>query len=179
MIVGYARVSTTDQSLDIQDQALRAAGCERVFGEKVSGTTADRPELKACLDFVREGDVLLVTRLDRFARSSRDLHNLLHGLDAKGVGFRCVEQSGIDTTTSMGRLVLSILGSVAAFETELRAERQREGIEAAKRRGAYRGGKARIDPQRVQEMLRQGMGAAEVARLLGINRASVYRLRGQ
>ncbi len=136
MIVGYARVSTTDQSLDIQDQELRAAGCERVFGEKVSGTTADRPELKACLDFVREGDVLLVTRLDRFARSSRDLHNLLHSLDAKGVGFRCVEQSGIDTTTSMGRLVLSILGSVAAFETELRAERQREGIEAAKRRGA-------------------------------------------
>lgn len=176
MLVGYARVSTADQSLDIQVEALRAAGCEKVFQEKVSGTTADRPQLQAVLQFVRESDVLLVTRLDRFARSAKDLHNMLADLIGKGVGFRCVEQAGIDTTTSMGRLVLGILGSVAEFETALRAERQREGIEAAKARGAYKGGKARVDPQRVRAMLGQGMKPVEVAGLLGINRSTVYRL---
>jgi DNA invertase Pin-like site-specific DNA recombinase len=176
MLVGYARVSTTDQSLDIQLAALTAAGCEKVFAEKQSGNNAERPQLQSALDFVREGDVLIVTRLDRFARSSRDLHNMMAALDAKGVGFRCVEQSGIDTTTSMGKLVLTIMGGVAEFETSLRAERQREGIEAAKARGAYKGAKARIDPHRVKEMLGQGMKAGEVARLLGCNRATVYRL---
>jgi len=177
MLVGYARVSTTDQSLDIQIEALKAAGCEKVFSDQLSGTTADRPQLQAALQFVREGDTLIVTRLDRFARSARDLHNMLADLSSKGVGFRCTQQSGIDTTTSMGRLVLGILGNVAEFETALRSERQREGIEAARARGAYKGGKARIDPARVREMLSMGMGAAEVARQLGINRASVYRLR--
>lgn len=177
MLVGYARVSTLDQSLEVQIAALTAAGCEKVFAEKVSGTTANRPELKACLEFVREGDVLLVTRLDRFARSSADLHNMVRALDAKGVGFRCVEQGGIDTTSIHGKLMLAVLGGVAEFETALRAERQREGIEAAKAKGRYRGSKARIDPARVRAMLSEGMGAGEVARLLGINRASVYRLR--
>lgn len=178
MIVGYARVSTTDQSLSIQLAALEAAGANKLFSEKLSGTTADRPQLQAALQFVREGDVLLVTRLDRFARSARDLHNMLEVLSCKGVGFRCTEQSGIDTTTSMGRLVLGILGNVAEFETALRSERQREGIEAGKARGAYKGGRARIDPARVQELLATNMKPVEVARLLGINRASVYRLAG-
>ena len=177
MIVGYARVSTEDQSLEVQLESLREAACEKVFAEKRTGTNSDRPELQAALQFVREGDTLLVTRLDRFARSARDLHNMLADLDAKGVGFRCVEQAGIDTTTSMGKLIIGILGSVAEFETSLRAERQREGIEAAKAKGAYKGGKARIDPERVRTMLSRGMGPAEVARLLGINRASVYRVR--
>lgn len=179
MIVGYARVSTADQDLSIQVEGLIAAGAEKVFNEKVSGTTADRPELLRCLEFVREGDVLLVTRLDRFGRSARDLHNLLHALNQRQVGFRCVEQSGIDTTTSMGRLVLGILGNVAEFETQLRRERQREGIAAAKARGAYKGSKARIDPHRVKQMLSEGMGASEVAAALGINRASVYRVAAQ
>jgi DNA invertase Pin-like site-specific DNA recombinase len=178
MLVGYARVSTSDQSLDIQRDALRAAGCEKVFAEKQSGTSADRPQLLAALEFVREGDVLLVTRLDRFARSSVDLHNMVKRLADKQVGFRCVEQGGIDTTTIHGELMLGVLGSVAQFETRLRAERQREGINAAKRRGAYKGAKARIDPHRVKQMLSEGMGPAEVARLLGCNRASVYRLAG-
>jgi len=176
MIVGYARVSTADQDLTIQSDSLTAAGAEKVFGEKISGTTANRPELQRCLEFVREGDVLLVTRLDRFARSARDLHNILHTLTEKGVGFRCVEQAGIDTTTSMGKLILGVLGSVAQFETELRKERQLEGIEQAKRRGAYKGGKARIDAQRVKEMLSEGGKPSDIARTLGINRASVYRL---
>lgn len=176
MLVGYARVSTTDQSLDIQLAALAAAGCEKVFSEKQSGTNADRPQLQAALDFVREGDVLLVTRLDRFARSSVDLHNMVKRLADKRVGFRCVEQGGIDTTTIHGELMLGILGSVAQFETSLRAERQREGIEAAKRRGAYKGAKARIDPVGVRAMLSEGMKPVEIAKLLGCNRASVYRL---
>ena len=177
MQVGYARVSTTDQSLDNQNAALRAAGCEKVFSEQLSGTTADRPQLQAALQFVREGDVLLVTRLDRFARSARDLHNLIHSLTHNGVGFRCTEQDGIDTTTSMGRLVLGILGNVAEFETALRSERQREGIEAARAKGAYKGGKARIDPARVREMLSRGLSPTTVAGSLGCNRATVYRLR--
>ena len=178
MIVGYARVSTTDQDLAIQLEALEAAGAEKVFSEKLSGTTAQRPQLQTCLDFVREGDTLLVTRLDRFARSSQDLHNLVASLKAKGVGFRCVEQGGIDTTTIHGELMLGVLGAVAQFETELRRERQREGIEAAKRRGAYKGGKTRIDPVRVRELLSEGMSPSEVAKTLEINRASVYRLAG-
>ena len=175
MIVGYARVSTTDQSLEVQIAALKAAGCDKVFGEKVSGTTTNRPQLQQALEFVREGDVLLVTRLDRFARSSRDLHNMLHQLTHKGVGFRCTEQAGIDTTTSMGKLIVGVLGSVAEFETDLRAERQREGIAAAKAKGAYKGSKARIDPVRVREMLSRGMGPSAVAAALGCSRMTVHR----
>ena len=176
MLVGYARVSSTDQDLSIQLGALGRAGAEKVFSEKASGTSAERPQLKAVLQFVREGDVLLVTRLDRFARSARDLHNMLAELNTKGVGFRCTEQAGIDTTTSMGRLVLGILADVAEFETALRGERQREGITQAKARGVYKGGKARIDPARVRALLAQGLKPGEVASSMGINRATVYRL---
>lgn len=176
MLVGYARVSTQEQDLTVQLDALHAVGCEKVFSEKVSGSTADRPQLQQCLDFCREGDVLLVTRLDRFARSSADLHTMVRSLETKGVGFRCVEQGGIDTTTTHGKLMLAVLGGVAEFETDLRRERQREGIERAKRQGAFKGGKARIDPARVKQMLSEGMKPTDVAKALGINRASVYRL---
>lgn len=176
MIVGYARVSTIDQNLDIQEEKLRAAGAEKLFSEKLSGTKAsNRDKLQDCLEFVREGDVLLVTRLDRIARSSVDLHNIIAGLEAKGVGFRTTEQAGVDTTTSQGKLLIGMLGAVAEFENNLRRERQRDGIEAAKLRGAYKGAKVRIDPVRVREMLGQGMGAAEIAKLLGCNRATIYR----
>lgn len=176
MLIGYARVSTGDQDLSVQLEQLSAAGCEKVFSEKRSGTTADREELQRCLEFCREGDVLLVTRLDRFARSQVDLHTMLAMLSAKGVGFRCTEQSGIDTTTSMGQLVLGVLGAVAQFETALRSERQREGIEKAKGRGAYKGRAASIDAARVRELLGQGVTPSAVARQLGISRQSVYRL---
>lgn len=175
MLVGYARVSTEDQSLDIQVEALKAAGCEKVFHEKLSGTTMRRPQLVQALEFVREGDVLLVTRLDRFARSSADLHVVVEQLMKKGVGFRCVEQGGIDTTTIHGELMLGVLGAVAQFETKLRAERQREGIAAAKARGAYKGSKARVDPARVREMLSDGMKPGQVAKALGCSRMTVHR----
>ena len=176
MLVGYARVSTEDQDLTVQLEKLSAAGCEKVFSEKRSGTSTNRDELQRCLEFVREGDVLIVTRLDRFARSAHDLHNMIHTLVHKGVGFRCLDQAGIDTTTSMGKLILGVLGSVAEFETDLRSERQREGIAKAKAQGAYKGGKTRIDPVRVRTMLSEGMNPSTVARTLGISRQSVYRL---
>jgi DNA invertase Pin-like site-specific DNA recombinase len=177
MIVGYARVSTIDQNLDIQEDKLRKAGAEKLFSEKMSGTQAGkRDRLQDCLEFVREGDVLLVTRLDRIARSSVDLHNIIAMLEAKGVGFRTTDQAGVDTTSSQGKLLIGMLGAVAEFENNLRRERQRDGIDAAKARGAYKGGKARIDRERVREMLSRGESPSAIARALGINRASVYRL---
>lgn len=176
MLVGYARVSTVDQMLDVQLDQLSNAGCEKVFSERLSGTTAKRPELQACLEFMREGDVLVVCRLDRFARSSSDLHRMIASLVERGIGFRCLQQSGIDTTTPQGKLMLAVLGGVAEFENDIRRERQREGIAKAKAKGAYKGGKARIDPARVREAMARGEKPADIARALGINRASVYRL---
>lgn len=176
MLVGYARVSSADQSLDLQLDALRDAGCEKVFSEKVSGrSTKDRSELANALDFVREGDVLVVTRLDRLARSVADLHQIIEKLTAKKVAFRCLSQSGVDTDTSTGRLMLSVLGAVAAFENDIRRERQLEGIAKAKAEGRYRGRKPSVDVTRVRELHQTGLGPARIARELGIGRASVYR----
>lgn len=174
MQIGYARVSTTDQSLDIQRNALTQAGVDKLFSEQRSGRSADdRTELQAAIEFARDGDTIIVTKLDRLARSVRDLHNILATLHDKNVGFRCLDQA-IDTTTSTGRLTLSILGAVAAFELDIRAERQREGIEAAKRRGVYQGRRSTIDLDRVRELNRR-MKAHEIASVMGISRASVYR----
>jgi DNA invertase Pin-like site-specific DNA recombinase len=180
MLVGYARVSTGEQSVDVQLDALRAAGCERVFAEKRSGTsTKDRRELADALAFVREGDVFVVTRLDRLARSAGDLHLIIRQLTEKGVGFQCLQQSGMDTTTSTGKLLLGVLASIAEFETDIRRERQREGIERAKVAGVYKGRKRSIDAEVVRALRDQGVGGSEIAKQLGIGRASVYRaLRG-
>ena len=179
MLVGYGRVSSLEQDLTIQDEALRAAGCERIFSEKKSGRRADdRPELTEALEFVRSGDTLIVTRLDRLARSAQDLHNILAKLDQKGVGFRCLAQNGVDTTTSSGKLTLAILGAVAAFEADLRAERQAEGIAKAKAAGKYRGRAPSIDYAKVRKLHSQGSSPTEIAHLLGIGRTSVYRALG-
>lgn len=179
MLVGYARVSSVGQSLDIQEESLRAAGCEKVFSEKVSGTTTDgRDALADALEFVREGDTLIVTRLDRLARSVGDLFKIVERLNEKKVAFRCLQQSGVDTDTSTGRLTLAILGAVAAFETDIRRERQLEGIQKAKERGVYKGRRATIDAGQVREMYAAGVGGSDIAVQLGIGRASVYRLLG-
>lgn len=176
MLVGYARVSSSGQSLDIQHEALAQAGCEKVFAEKMSGRSAkDRIELANALDFVREGDTLVVTRLDRLARSVGDLHRIIETLTAKNVEFRCINQSGVDTDTSTGKLMLSILGAVAQFENDIRRERQMEGIEKAKAEGRYKGRPATIDPHQVKALHQQGMGASAIAREMNIGRASVYR----
>lgn len=176
MLVGYGRVSSAGQSLDIQHEALAQAGCEKVFSEKLSGrSTNQREQLAHAIDFVREGDTLVVTRLDRLARSVGDLHRIIERLTEKKVAFRCLNQSGVDTDTSTGRLMLAVLGAVAAFENDIRKERQIEGIEKAKLAGKYRGRPASIDPQRVRELRDTGMGAAQIAKAMNIGRASVYR----
>lgn len=175
-MVGYGRVSSEGQSLDIQHEALIAAGCEKVFSEKLSGrSTTEREQLAHAVDFVRDGDTLVVTRLDRLARSVADLHRIIERLTEKKVAFRCLNQSGVDTDTSTGRLMLSILGAVAAFENDIRRERQIEGIEKAKAQGKYRGRPASIDAERVKALKETGMGAVQIAKAMNIGRASVYR----
>jgi DNA invertase Pin-like site-specific DNA recombinase len=180
MLIGYARVSSTGQSLDIQTEALTAAGCEKVYAEKRSGRTAkDRPELIRALDQLRPGDTLIVTRLDRLARSVGDLHRVIEQIGAAGASFRCLQQGGVDTTTSTGKLMLAILGAVAEFENDIRRERQRDGIEKAKERGVYKGRPASIDSREVARLVGDGHGPSAIARRLGISRASVYRVTGE
>ena len=176
MLAGYARVSTTDQNLDIQEAALRAAGCEVIRAEKATGTTrAGRTELATLLDFLRAGDTLVVTRIDRLARSIGDLAAIVRDLDAKGVAFRATEQP-VDTLTAAGKAFLGMLGVFAEFETNIRRERQAEGIAKAKAEGVYKGRRPSIDAARVRALQAQGLGASAIAVQLGVGRASVYRL---
>lgn len=169
-------MSTGDQDLSIQHDALRGAGCEKIFCEKKSGRRADdRDALNEAVEFARAGDTLLVTRLDRFARSTQDLHNLLARLDDKRVSFRCLAQSSVDTTTSTGKLTLAILGAVAAFEADLRAERQAEGIARAKAAGKYRGRSRVADYDRIKNLRERGISPTEIANLLCVGRTTVYR----
>jgi len=177
MEVGYARVSSVGQSLDIQREQLQAGGCERIFEEKQSGrSAANRAALKDALEFVREGDTLVVTRLDRLARSITDLRQIVDGLSAKGVGFRCLQQGALDTTRSDGKLLLNILGSFAEFEADIRKERQMEGIAKAKERGVYRGRPSSIDAEGIAKALSEGASPTAVAKQFGVARSSVYRL---
>lgn len=160
-MVGYARVSSAGQCLEIQQEQLVNAGCEKLFAEKQSGTsTNNRMALHDALEWLREGDALVVTRLDRLARSGKDLYDIIDQLSKKQVGFRCLQQGAVDTTTSMGKLVLGILGAVAEFETTIRKERQREGIEKAKARGVYKGRPASIDVSKIQSLKSAGMPSA-------------------
>jgi DNA invertase Pin-like site-specific DNA recombinase len=175
MKYGYARVSTTDQDLSIQRDALKAAGCDSIREEKQSGTTMEkRSELKLLLDFLRTGDTLVVTRVDRLARSIGDLQIIVRQLREKGVALQATEQP-IDTSTAAGKAFLDMLGVFAEFETNLRRERQMEGIAKAKAAGVYKGRKASIDPATVAAMKAAGKGASEIAKELKIGRASVYR----
>ncbi len=174
-VIGYARVSTTDQNLELQENALRAAGCEIIRSEKRSGTTtAGRDELRTVLDFLRKGDVLMVTRIDRLARSIGDLQDIVRAVKARGASLRATEQP-IDTSTAAGKCFLDMLGVFAEFETNLRRERQLEGIADAKARGVYKGRKASIDPAKIKQMTAHGMGPSAIAKALKIGRASVYR----
>src|SRR4051812_14999183 len=174
-VIGYARVSTSEQNLDIQETALKAAGCEVIRAEKRSGTTTTgRAELQTVLDFLRPGDALMVTRIDRLARSIGDLQDIVRAVKAKGATLKATEQP-IDTGTATGKCFLDMLGVFAEFETNLRKERQLEGIADAKARGVYRGRKASIDPGKVKALKAEGMGPSAIAKALKIGRASVYR----
>lgn len=172
---GYARVSTIDQDLSLQRRTLKAAGCDVIRAEKASGTRrSGRTELQVLLDFLRPGDTLVVTRVDRLARSIRDLQDIVHELRERDVTLKATEQP-IDTRTASGKAFLDMLGVFAEFETNLRRERQLEGIAAAKARGAYKGRKRSIDETGVRRLQSQGLVPTEIARQLGIGRASVYR----
>lgn len=180
---GYARVSTRDQKEALQQQrsALQAAGCTVIREDVISGTTPhrDRLELSRLLDFVSEGDTLVITRLDRLARSVGDLQEIVRLLESKGASFAATEQS-IETGTAAGRAFMNMLGVFAQFETELRRERQLEGIARAKAEGKYRGRKP-VDRKKVAEVTRlvaEGVPVAQACKQVGIGRATYYRERG-
>lgn len=174
-LVGYARVSTVGQSLDTQLQAL--AECSTIFQEKVSGARDDRPQLALLLNFVREGDVVLVTKLDRLARNTRHLLEISEYLQSKRVALRILNL-GINTSTPTGKLMLTMIGAIATFERELMLERQAEGIELAKQRGVYKGRKptAMAKGNEVLALLARGLTKAETARQAGISVSSVQRI---
>lgn len=174
--IGYARVSTTDQDTGIQVAALRAAGCEVIREEKASGTSTNgRDELATVLSFLRSGDVLVVTRIDRLARSIADLQTIVRTIRERNAALECTEQP-VNTSTAAGKCFLDMLGVFAEFETNLRRERQLEGVAKAKAEGVYKGRKPSIDVEAVRALKAEGVGPSEIARRLGIGRASVYRL---
>lgn len=182
-VIGYARTSTVEQEagLEAQERDLRAAGCSRVYSERVSSVAA-RPQLVAALDYLRDGDVLVVTKPDRLARSVADLLGIIGQVEAKGAGLRVLSMGGaeVDTRTPTGKLMLTMLGAVAEFERGLMLERQREGIAKAKEAGKYRGRAptAQRQAEAVFKMKAEGVRPTEIAKRLGIGRASVYRILG-
>lgn len=174
-VIGYARVSTTDQDLSIQEAALRAAGCDVIRAEKRSGTSVQgREELRTVLEFLRRGDMLMVTRIDRLARSIADLQDIVRALKERGATLKATEQP-VDTSTAAGKCFLDMLGVFAEFETNLRRERQLEGIAKAKAAGVYKGRPPFIDAAKVREMRAQGIKPTAISKALKIGRASVYR----
>lgn len=180
MLIGYARTSTLDQTagLDAQQRDLGAAGCERLYIEQVSSVdVGDRQELARALDALRSGDTLVVTKLDRLARSMAHLMDLLKVIEGRGASLRILSMS-LDTGTPTGRLMLNVLGSVAQFEREIMLERQREGIAKAKAAGKYKGRAptAKAKEAQVAELAAQGVSLSETARKLGIGKASVHRI---
>lgn len=177
-LVGYCRVSTDSQSTNLQIDAMRAAGCTRIFEETASGTRTDRPELAAALDYLRPGDSLVVWRLDRLGRSLKHLIDTVTDLEERGIGF-CSISDAINTTTPTGRLVFHVLSSLAQFERDLIAERTRAGLAAARERGAKPGRKPSLTSDQVAVV--QAMHAtgdhtvSAIAAVVGVSRATVYR----
>jgi len=177
--IGYARTSTVDQNLDAQIAALKAAGCGMVRTEQKSGASLDgRPELKTILDFIHRGETLVVTRIDRLARSLNDLQTIVTHLKSKGAHLAATEQP-VDTSTAAGKAFFDMLGVFAEFETNLRRERQAEGIAAAKRRGVYRGRAPKIDIDAIQSKLADGRSPTKIAREMGVSRGTVYKAKAQ
>ncbi|WP_282611303.1 recombinase family protein [Pelagibius sp. Alg239-R121] len=173
--IGYARISSSSQDLDIQISKLKNEGCDIIRSETGSGATRDgRTELGTILEFLRAGDELVVHRLDRLGRSTRDVLNLVHELDAKGAGLRVLEPE-VTTAGDMGRMVITVLGMVADMELKFIRDRQRTGIDAAKKKGVYKGRRKTVDDEEIRCLVSKGISKAQVARDLGISRMSVYR----
>ena len=180
-IYGYAPVSTDEQDTKVQIEALKAAGCTVIREEKRSGTTREgREELATLLAFLQPGDTLCITRIDRLARSNKDFQNIYADLTARGVRLRCTEQPILDSDGAMGKLMVSVLAAFAEFETALRRERQMEGIAKAKANGVYagKGRPQKIDRKEIARLKADGMSPTKIARHLGINRVTVYRVLG-
>ena len=178
--IGYARVSSHTQKLETQIDKLNAFGCKKIYQEKESATSAKRPQLHICLDYVRDGDTLVVTKLDRLARSTPDLCNIVKTLEEKKVDLHVLDQN-IDTGSSTGRLLFNMLGAIAQFETEIRAERQSDGIEKARRRGVVFGRAKTITDQQVTEMKaerKNGVLIKELMKKYDLSKASIYRYLG-
>jgi DNA invertase Pin-like site-specific DNA recombinase len=180
-LFGYARVSTRDQNLAAQDAELRAAGCAKVFKEKISGAKTDRPELVKAIGRLEPGDVLVVTRLDRLARSTRDLLNVIAAVAERGAGFKSLKDTWADTTSAHGRLMLTVLGGLAEFERELIRARTGEGRKRAKERGVRFGRPRKMTPHQRQEALQRlaaGETQADVARTYNVDATTIGRLLG-
>jgi len=177
--VGYARVSSIGQSLDVQLEKLK--GCDRIFKEKRSGVDTGRPALKQCLAFLRDGDTLLVTKIDRLARSTSDLYRIISQLSEKSVSFKVIDDPTIDTTSRTGKLVMGILALIAEFENDIRRERQMDGIKKAQERGVRFGRKPRLVPEaidQIRDLRAAGTTVPEIIRRTGFSKASVYRALG-
>jgi DNA invertase Pin-like site-specific DNA recombinase len=179
MLIGYARISTDDQTLNLQLDALRSAGCTQIFRDTASGTKADRPGLARALEHVRQGDVLVVWRLDRLGRSLASLIELMTQLDSRGIGFKSLTEQ-IDTTTSGGKLIFHIFGALAEFERNLIRERTQAGLAAARARGRKGGRPKRLDTDRKVQMARQlhadpTNSIGDICKTLGVSRATLYR----
>ncbi len=181
MLVGYARTSTVEQEagLEAQERDLRALGCERLFKEHVSALAYERPQLQAALSFVRDGDVLMVTKPDRLARSVRNLLAIVEDLKTKGVGLKVLSM-GLDTSGPEGKLMLTVLGSVAEFERDIMLARQREGIAKAKKEGRYKGRAptARAKADQIKVLANAGVKKVEIAKRLRVGLRSVFRVLG-
>lgn len=179
MDVGYARTSTVEQRAGFEAQLrdLESFGCEKIFSEQLSSVDSRRTELECALEFVREGDALVVTRLDRLARSVSDLTQIVGKLESKGVRLRIVDMA-IDTGTPTGRLLMNLVGSIAQFEREIMLARQREGIARAKAEGLYRGRQptARRKADAVKKMAMSGVAVSAISSTVSISRSSVYRI---
>ena len=174
--IGYARVSTLDQDLEVQLSKLKAEGCGVIRSEKVSGASREgRAELATVIEFLRPGDELVVTRLDRLGRDTRDVLNLIHEAEQKGA-FVTVLDPHVSTRGEMGHVVLTVLGMVAQMERRFIKERQRDGIAKAKSAGVYRGGKRRLDHAEIKTMHASGLGPAAIAKAIGCSRMQVYRV---
>lgn len=184
MLLGYARTSTADQiaGIEAQERDLTNAGVEKLFTEHVSGATADRPELLRALEYARDEDTLVVTKLDRLARSTQHLLEIVGYLEKKEVGLRILDFGGgeVDTKSPQGKLTLTMFAAFAEFERSLMLERQREGIEKARRQGKYKGRKPlpADTVTQVKSLREDGMGCSDIAKTAGISRASVYRIIG-
>ena len=174
--IGYARVSTTDQDFETQRTRLDAEGCTIIRAEKVSGgSRAGRAELETIIAFLRPGDELMVTRLDRLGRDTRDVLNIVHECEERGA-FVTVLDPHVSTRGEMGHVVLTVLGMVAQMERRFIKERQREGIERARGAGVYKGGKRRIDSDQVAGLSAQGLGVTDIAKSIGCSRMQIYRI---